>query len=139
MKRFLCILTLLLATYLLPAQTGSWKIKLNGKTLLSTSTEDATANKKKLKASDWNKSGRLEVLFTENEKDTWIRSFLFYDKDDNEIVRRDSAVHAKISIKELKKLFAGKKEIIIYTTIAPVNPNIAIRMRRVHLCTLQLP
>ena len=139
MKRFLFIITLLFATYLLPAQTGSWKIKLNGKTLLSTSTENANANKKKLKISDWNKSGSLEILFTENEKDTWIRSFLFYDKADNEILRKDSTVHAIISIKKLKKIFAGKKEIIIYTTIAPVNPNIAIRMRRVHLCTLQLP
>lgn len=47
MKRFLFIITLLFTTYLLPAQTGSWKIKLKGKTLLSTSTEDANANKKK--------------------------------------------------------------------------------------------
>lgn len=92
-----------------------------------------------MKVSDWNKSGYLEILFTENEKDTWIRSFLFYDKADNEILRKDSTVHAKISIKELKKLFVHKKEILIYTTIAPVNPNMVIRMRRVHLCTLQLP
>lgn len=121
------------------AQTGSWKIKLNNKTVLTTSQESEITNTKKIKAAEWKKPGNLEILFTESEKDTWIRSFLFYDGNDNEILRKDSTDHTKIPLKELKRLFADKKEIIIYTTIAPADPRIAIRMRRVHLCTLKLP
>lgn len=139
MKNIVFIISLLFSFHLLQAQGGSWKIKLNNKTLIATSEESETTNTKKIVAAEWKKSGSLEILFTEAEKNTWIRSFLFYDNNENEILRKDSAVQMKISVAELKRLFAGKKEIIIYTTIAPVNPMIAIRIRRVHLCTLKLP
>ena len=139
MKKILLFVILSLSAFTLMAQQDSWKIKINTKTLLNTAKEDMETNRKTVKSSDWKKNGNLEILFTESEKNTWIRSFLFYDKDDNEILRKDSITHAKISLKELRKLFAGKKEIHIYTTKAPVDPNLAIRMRRVHLCTLRLP
>lgn len=121
------------------AQMGSWTIKLNNKKVISTAKEDEKANCKKLKISDWNKNGNLEILYKESEPNTWIRSFLFYDEDDNEIKRIDSTTHSTIPIKQLRNLFQGKKKLIIYTVIAPVDPSIAIRIRRVHLCTLLLP
>jgi len=68
-----------------------------------------------------------------------MRSFLLVDESDNEILRADSTLHARISLAELRRLFAGKKQLVIYTTISPLDPNLAIRIRRVHLCTLQLP
>jgi len=121
------------------AQSGSWIIRLNNKTILSTRQEDAIKNVKKIKLTDWKKSGKLEIIFTEDEKNTWMRYFLLVDEKDNELLRKDSTTHAKISLAVLRKAFAGKKLIKIYTTISPLDPNIAIRMRRVHLCTLQLP
>lgn len=139
MKRIFLITSLLLAVTYSGAQSGSWKVKVNNKPVLTTSKEDTLANKKTINRTEWKKTGNLEIIFTENEKDTWMRSFLFYDRADNELLRKDSNTHIIISLKELKKLFAGKKEIIIYTTIAPVDPNLAIRMRRVHLCTLRIP
>lgn len=138
MKKVIALASLLFCLTAIEAQSGSWNIKLNGKLLLSTSKEDEKINCKKVKAAQWSKNGYLEINFTEDEPDTWWRSFLFYDEQDNELLRKDSTTSYKILAKELFKLFSGKKEIRIYTTIAPRDPNLAIRMRRVHLCTLRL-
>ena len=139
MKKTILIACLLFSTLFLAAQSGSWVIRLNNKTILSTRKEDAVKNAKKIKLTDWKKSGKLEILFAEDEKNTWMRYFQLVDESDNELVRKDSTLHAKISLAVLRKAFAGKKLIKIYTTVSPLDPNIAIRMRRVHLCTLQLP
>ena len=83
------------------AQSGSWVIKINDKTILSARTENEEANTRKIKSSDWKKSGNLEINFTESEPDMWYRFFLFYDEQDNELLRKDSTVKAKISLAEL--------------------------------------
>ena len=139
MKKIILLTSLLFTTLFLSAQKGSWIIKLNNKIILSTRQEDVVKNVKKIKAADWKKSGKLEIIFTEDENDTWMRSFQFVDEQDNDIHRKDSTLHATISLVVLRRLFAGKKQLKIYTTISPLDPGIAIRIRRVHLCTLQLP
>ena len=139
MKKIILLTCVLFTTLLLRAQKGSWIIKLNNKTICSTWQEDAKKNVKKIKSTDWKKSGKLEIIFTEDEKNTWMRSFQFVDEQDNDILRKDSTLHATLSLVELRRLFAGKKKLTIYTTISPLDPGIAIRIRRVHLCTLQLP
>ncbi len=138
MKKIILLTGLLFSTLLLAAQSGSWIIRLNNKTILSTRQENAVKNVKKISSAEWKKSGNLEILFAEDEKNTWMRYFHLVDEMDNELLRKDSITHAKISLAELQKAFAGKKQVKIYTTISPLDPNIAIRMRRVHLCTLQL-
>ena len=139
MKKFVLITGLVFSTLLAVAQSGSWRIRINSKTILSTRQEDVAKNVKKISSAEWKKTGNLEILFAEDEKNTWMRYFQLMDESDNEILRKDSTTHAKISLAELRKLFTGKKTIKIYTTISPLDPNIAIRIRRVHLCTLQLP
>jgi hypothetical protein len=139
MKKILLIAGLICSGIMADAQSGTWKIKLNNKTILSTATEDEKANCKKIKLSEWNRPGKLDISFKENEPNIWIRSFLFYDKEDNELLRKDSTYRVLITFSELKKIFKDKKEIIIYTVIAPKDPRMAIRVRRVHLCTLKLP
>ncbi len=139
MKKLFFIPFLLFAGLLIQAQTDNWKIKLHGKLLLSASKENEKANCKKVKSSLWNKNGFLEINFNEAGPDTWWRSFLFYDEQDNEIIRKDSTTYYKVSVSELRKLFGGKKEIRLYTTVSPKDPNLAVRIRRVHLCTLRLP
>ncbi len=121
------------------AQTGSWTIKLNNKKIITTSIEDESKNCKKLKSSDWEKTGNLEISFKEDEPDAWIRSFLFYDENDNEIYRADSTTNFSVNLKKLRNLYQVKKRLIIYTVISPTDPNIAIRIRRVHLYTFMLP
>lgn len=122
------------------AQTGKWMIKLNGKAVIATATENKDVNTKKIKSSDWKKKNSfLEIIFTENEPDTWKRSFLFNDEAGQQLMRRDSVTKIKISLTELRKTFAGKKEISIYTIVSPLDPTALIRMRPIHLCTLKLP
>ncbi|HNR15224.1 MAG TPA: hypothetical protein PKG90_01030 [Chitinophagaceae bacterium] len=137
MKSIFSIIIILFSISNAQAQTGSWKIKLNGKILLSTNKEDEKLNCKKIKPAQWNENGYLEISFTEDEPDTWWRSFHFNDEQDNELIRKDSVTYFKIPAKELQRIFTGKKEIRIYTTIAPRDPNLAVRIRRVHLCTLR--
>ncbi len=138
MKKLTLLLSMAFA-FSASAQNNSWKIKLNNKSLLSTSKEDETKNIRKISAATWKKNGFLEISFKEAEPGKWYRSFLLYDKEDNELFRKDSTTKLKIAFADLKKLLNGKKELIIYTTIAPTDPTIAIRVRRVHLCTLQFP
>lgn len=71
----------------------------------------------------------------------WIRSLMFFDENDNDLLRKDSiSATTKIDNAAIKQLFAGKKKIRIYTISLPTDPNLAarIRVRRVHLCTLEL-
>ena len=120
-------------------KVDSWKIKLNNKQLLATSKENEKANIKKITSAELKNNGYLEISFKESSPNTWKRSFLFFDKEDNQLLAIDSITYTKIQIATLRELFAGKKEIRIYTTVSPLDPNIAVRIRRVHLCTLQLP
>jgi len=137
--KLLLFITIFISTMNTNAQMGSWTIKLNSKKIITTSIEDENKNCKKLKSADWGKSGNLEISFKEDEPDAWVRSFLFYDEDDNEIKRADSTTKFIISLEKLRALYQGKKSLIIYTVISPTDPNIAIRMRRVHLYSFMLP
>lgn len=137
--KLLLFTAILISTINMNAQTGSWTIKLNNKNIITTSIEDETKNLKKLKAADWEKAGNLEIQFEEDNPDDWFRSFLFYDEDQNELFRADSITCLCISLEKLKKLFTGKKTLKIYTVIAPKDPTIAIRIRRVHLYSFILP
>ncbi|MEO7393975.1 MAG: hypothetical protein ABIU11_03480 [Chitinophagaceae bacterium] len=139
MKKIFVIVSLFFTAIVTNAQMGSWKIRVSCKTILATSNEDEKINTKKITAAQWKKSGNLEIIFKETDPDTWRRSFLLFDAEDNQLLSKKSTNHAKISLASLRKLFAGKKEIRIYTVISPLDPNIAIRVPRVHLCTLQLP
>ena len=140
MKYFFSIVSLIALSQFANAQDeDSWTIKLNNQTLLTTSKEDVATNTKRVKKFDWRKNGTLEVVFKEHEKSVWIRSFLFCDENDNQLLAKDSVSHTKISVGTLRSLFAGKKKIVIYTVVAPSNPMIAVRIRRIHLCTLLLP
>lgn len=138
MKRLLLLLTLLFTTVIADAQQSSWKIKLNKKKLLSTTIEDENKNKKKITSAEWKKTGYLEIAYTEPDPDFWYRSFLFYDEEDNQLFATDSLSKVRIPVSQLRKIFAGKKELRIYLGGSPRDPNVAVRMRRVHLCTLKL-
>jgi hypothetical protein len=142
MKYTILISILLLASIFAVAQPqdipDSWKVKLNKKVLLATNHEDEKTNIRKVRRGEWKKNGSLEIAFKEAEPGVWKRFFLFNDEDDNQALRLDSVTYSKISLASLRKLFAGKKEIRIYTTVAPLDPNVAVRIRRIHLCTLRL-
>lgn len=128
-----------LSTLKMNAQDGSWTIRLNNKKLIETRKEDENKNRKLLKSTDWNKNGKIEISYKEDQPNTWIRTFLFFDEKDNEIYKTDSTIRFSISMDTIKTLYKGRKSINIYTVISPIDPNIAIRVRRVHLYSFILP
>jgi hypothetical protein len=142
-KKFL--LLILSFAYLLPqAQQGdSWKIKWNKKIILETGQENETANTRRIKEADLDKNCFLEILYKEadaKKEKEWNRSFIFFGENDSELSRKDSSRKIKISGAELKKLFGNKKKVMLFTIAIPTDPEMAaiVRVRRVHLCTLEL-
>ncbi len=138
LKQAVLLFAAFFAVIISQAQTNTWKIILHKKTFLFASTENVEKNTRKLKMSDWKKSGSLEIEYTDSDSTTWYRSFIFTDKNDNELFRTDSSFTAKIPLTQLRQLYRGKKEIVILTAVTPRDPNLAVRVRRVHLCTLQI-
>ncbi|MDP4263172.1 MAG: hypothetical protein Q8941_11650 [Bacteroidota bacterium] len=146
MKKIFLLLSLSFAYMLSPAQplkADSWKIKWNKKWILEANKENAASNTRKVKLAELNKNCFLEISYKEGDaqkEKTWNRSFLLFDENDKELLRKDSTRNAKIPAPELKKLFSDKKKIIIYTLAIPTDPDLAarIRVRRIHLCTLEL-
>jgi hypothetical protein len=116
----------------------SWKVTLNNKTLLNSSKSDETVNTKKIKSTDWKKSGFLEISYTETPPSGWLHSMQFTDELGNQLLVKDS-VYVKIPIASIRKLTAGKKQLKIYMAISPSNPMIMVPSRLLHLCTLKLP
>lgn len=122
------------------AQDWKWKIKLNSKTLVSTSNEDEKVNTKKISSIEWKKNGLLELSFEPtNDNGFWIYSFQFDDEKGNQLFNADSTTKVTMPLAKLRKLFAGKKNVKIYMVQRPSNPDIMVRVRRVHLYTLMLP
>jgi hypothetical protein len=144
MKYFVLITTLLLITKLSDAQIAatqkkdSWKISVNKKMVLTSSEPDEIVNTKKIKSNDWNKNGYLEIIYNEADPGFWRRAFQLDDENGNQLFSKDSTTKTKIPLGFLRKLFAGKKEVRIYTIVSPLDPAMAVRMQRVHLCTLKL-
>ena len=146
MKKIFPLLILTLPCIIAHAQdfpSDFWKIKWNKKVILEAKHVNEVANVRQIKAKDLEKNYLLEVSYKKEdakaEKD-WIRSFLIFDENDRELLRKDSTRDMKITAAQLKKLFGNKKKIKIYTIAIPSDPDMAarVRVRRVHLCTLQL-
>lgn len=137
MKYFLFFFIIIFSASFIQAQ-DSWHIIMNKKTVLISSESNEELNTKNFNPSDWTKTGYLEINFKEATADFWRRSFQFDDETGNQLFQKDSTTKVKIPLTELRKIYTGKKEIKIYTVASPLNPNIAVRMQRVHLCTLKL-
>ena len=121
------------------AQPG-WKVLLNGKTVLNTTVEDEAKNIIRIKKTDLKKKRGLSVLYTEEaKKKNWEREIALYDENDRELIRQ-KGVQLKLSNSALQSYFKNSKKIAIYTLAFPADPKLraAIRIRRVHLCTLIL-
>jgi hypothetical protein len=141
MKRIYSLLIFIFTTMFANAQ-DSWKIKFNSKVVLSATTDDETTNTRKIKRTELDGKGSLDVLYKSSKPATeWIQSLMFYGETDNEVFRKDSVNGTtQIKLATLKELFGTKSKIRIYTIAIPSDPDLAarVRVRRVHLCTLEL-
>jgi hypothetical protein len=118
----------------------SWKLVLNGKTLMTTSAEDAVKNVVTIKLSDLKKKNDFTVTYTAKpQKDKWERTMaIFTDKDDELFKQQGSKL--KIKNATLLSLFKKSKTLKIYTWSLPTDPKLkaSVRIRRIHLCTIIL-
>jgi hypothetical protein len=124
-------------------ESDSWKIKWDKRTIVETGKEDELGNSKSIKKGELDRDYYLEIKYKESsvqKEKEWMRSFLLYDENDRELIRKDSTREVRISAAELKTFFGDKAKIRIYTISLPTDPNMAarIRVRRVHLATLEL-
>ena len=137
--KFLLVLAPLLLLSFVPVQ-DSWKIVLNGKVLLKTATEDAEKNRIKVHKKDLKKKSHMSVVFTEAEHTKgWERFITVFDTRDRELLQQKGA-QFNISNAGLLALFKKSDTLSVYTWSLPTDPKqkALVRVRRVHLCTLEL-
>lgn len=110
----------------------TWMVQLNSKVLLTATAEDTVANVVKLKDL---KKGSLLVTYKEPQKEGWSRTLMIYDEGDNQLLTKTGQSVA-VSTATLKSWAKKGNTLKVYTVQQSLNPKMAIRVRRVHLCTL---
>jgi hypothetical protein len=118
----------------------SWVVSYGGKTVLKSSTEDAEKNIVAIHPADLKKKKELSILYTEKEKQKgWERFIAAFDENDTEM-KKVKGNKMKLDTSSLQALFKKTKTIKLYTWSLPTDPKLkaSVRIRRVHLCTLNL-
>ena len=140
MKRISFILLLIIASTFGRAQ-DTYKIYHNNKIVLSSNTNDTASHVILIKKADLQKIGYLNLVYKEiSPSKGWKRSISFADSVFNPVKKKDRTFSVVFSNINLKKLFNRFGKIAVFTWSLPLDPRLAaaIRIRRVHLCTLQL-
>jgi len=141
MKIISFLISILFLSIAANAQPDSWKIYHNKKLLLTGTEENETKNIVKIKRSEFNKGGQLSIEYiaaTPNKE--WTRTIMIVDDKDSTLYERSGITALKLTNAKLKKLSSKKTRIKIYTRAMPKDPAKAalVRIRKVHLCTLEL-
>jgi hypothetical protein len=118
----------------------TWCIRLNGKTRLKNAAENTDKNRILIRTADLEKKGSLQIHF--HRSDTAMRrTVMVYDENSNGLKNWEEAKkYWKMSTAELKELFRSRSTLKFYFTEIPRDPEKAmvVRVRMVHLCTLEL-
>ena len=110
-----------------------WTVKINSKTLLTAKKEDTALNV--VSIADI-KKGSLVVSYTPGKMQSeWGRRLVIYDLADNELYAKE-AFNITIPAATLKKWKKNHSQIKIYTWPVSKDPRIKLKVRRVHLCTI---
>jgi hypothetical protein len=144
MKKSIISLLAFMITLFIAAQDGAnWSIKHNKKDLLRAYKEDPEKNIVNVKLSDLNKKSNFIISYFEmnqaGSRNKWVRTIALFTKTDKELYRKDSG-SIKIADIQLEKMLKENKTIRVYTWALPKDPAEAarVRIRRVHLCTIEL-
>jgi len=141
MKSILFALLTSLSFLFMNAQSDSWKVYHNKKLLVNANEENETKNIVAINKTELNKAGELIVMYEEgNPNKEWKRTIAILDEKDINLFEKAEINKIQVSNTILKKLTAGKTKLKIYSWSIPKDPAKAalIRIRRVHLCTLEL-
>jgi len=141
MKKIFLFSLFITAAIFMNAQSDNWKVYHNKQLLLSTSEESEAKNTRSINKVDLDKIGELIVMYEAGILDKeWKRSIAIFDEKDSTLFEKAEINKIQVTNTDLEKMFRGKTKIKIYTWAIPKDPAKAavIRIRRVHLCTLEL-
>ncbi len=130
------LLVLFLCLSLTASSQESWKIRVNDKLILTSAREDEAKNVRAVKSA---RPNSLAINLTDKKaKKGWTRSIIIVDENDQELFRKDKVTTLRLNSTQLRKLLSSGKTLRIFTISLPDDPELAarIRVRRVHLCTL---
>ncbi len=140
MKKIFFFLLLINFAIISSAQ-DSWKVFFNKTECLKSNEENESKNIISITQASLNKGGELAITYIEDEpQKDWRRIISIFDKNDNELFKKENVRMLKIPNARVKNLFKNKSSLHIYTWALPNDPDLAarIRIRRVHLCTIEL-
>lgn len=119
----------------------SWKVYHNKTEFLTGTEESKSKNSISISAASLKMSGELVITYIEKKppKD-WSRFIAIFDGKDNELLQRKNARMLKVGNTLLNGLFKNNHSLYVYSWALPNDPDLAsrIRIRRVHLCTIEL-
>jgi len=134
MKIIFLLITTLFFTFTSMAQ-DRWTVQVNSKTLLTANEENTTKNVVK---SGELKKGSLIVTYypgkVENERK---RRIMIFDNNDQELYSKE-AHSIVVPVADLKKWRLTSPQISIYTIPVLGEEGANVRLRRVHLATINL-
>jgi hypothetical protein len=141
MKAFSVFALIFLIASSVHAQIDRWRIVHNGNLLLSDSVEDESRNVRQIKRTEFDKPGNLSIEYTSSiPNDEWQRTFSLVDDKDSVLYEKAGGNLLTISNSNLKKYLAKENKFKIYTWSLPKDSSKAalIRIRRIHLCTIEI-
>ena len=112
-----------------------WTVELNSKTLLTAKTEDTAANT--IGVNDLKKGSLIVTYVPGQVEGQRKRKLMVYDAGDNELYSKEN-LSLVIPVKTLKKWRKTSSRIKIYTIPVLGESGAMVRLRRIHLCTIQL-
>ena len=119
----------------------TWKVYHNKIEILNTGKSDPVQNNIPVKQSDLSAPGLFIVSYIEEKpQKNWIRHLVVYNAAENILIQKKGDSMLQLSNETLKDLLVKNGVIKVYTWTLPADPELAtrIRVRRIHLCTVEL-
>ena len=134
MKWFFVLIATLLFTFNSMAQ-DRWTIQLNSKTLLTANEEDTSKNV--VKSGDLKKGSLIVTYFPGKADNERKRRIMIYDINDRELYSKE-AHSITVPVANLKKWRLASPQIKVYTIPVLGEEGANVRLRRIHLATINL-
>ena len=132
MKTFFAFAAILFSSLVSNAQER-WTVQLNSKVLLTAKTEDEAANVITVK--DLKKGALIVTYIPGKVEGERKRRLMVYDSNDGELYSKES-FSISVPVASLKKWKVASPQIKIYTMPVLGEAGATVRLRRVHLCTI---
>ena len=119
----------------------TWSVFHNKIEILNTGKSDPVQNIVPVTQADLNQPGFFLINYRENKSQkNWIRHLAVYDGAENILMEKKGDTALRLSNETLNDWFAKSSIIKIFTWTLPADPELAarIRVRRLHLCTIEL-